>query len=147
MTYSLLATPFGQAVRRDADGAVLPDDPDNTDWQAYQAWLGAGNTPVAAATPAPVVPQVISSRQFYQQLAIANVITQAEALAALSGTIPSELTTLINQLPTAQQFAATMLVTGASSFVRTNPFTMQLGAAMGWTAAQLDALWTAAALL
>ena len=30
---------------RTADGAHVPADPLNVDWQAYQAWLAAGNTP------------------------------------------------------------------------------------------------------
>jgi hypothetical protein len=30
------------------DGAQIPFDPDNTDYQAYLRWLEAGNTPTPA---------------------------------------------------------------------------------------------------
>jgi hypothetical protein len=36
-------------ILRLPDNAFIPNDPENTDWQAYQEWLAEGNTPLPPA--------------------------------------------------------------------------------------------------
>ena len=38
-------------VRRLADNAFIPFDPDNTDYQRYLVWLSEGNQPLPADQP------------------------------------------------------------------------------------------------
>ena len=37
-----------QVIRRVADGACIPFDPDNVDYQAYLRWCAEGNEPLPA---------------------------------------------------------------------------------------------------
>jgi hypothetical protein len=41
-------TKFNNCVIRVADGAVIPFDPANRDYQEYLLWLAAGNVPLPA---------------------------------------------------------------------------------------------------
>ncbi len=37
-----------ELIKRIEDGAIIPFDPANTDYQAYLEWLAEGNTPLEA---------------------------------------------------------------------------------------------------
>jgi len=52
--YQQLLNPFTglldpTRILRLPDNATVPNDPDNTDWQQYQAWLAEDNTPLPPA--------------------------------------------------------------------------------------------------
>ncbi len=98
----------------------------------------------AQATP---VPQVISDRQFYQQLAVAAIITEEEALAANAAVIPAALDAMVEVLPEGQRFAARMILSGATQFERGHTLTVAIGSAYGWTDEQIDNFFRAAAQL
>jgi hypothetical protein len=54
--YQLVATPphmTTQVVQRMADGAHIPFDGGNRDYQQYLAWLAEGNEPDPAPDPPP----------------------------------------------------------------------------------------------
>ena len=48
--YKLIKSDYGSptTVCRLSDNASIPMNPDNTDYQAYLAWLAEGNTPEPA---------------------------------------------------------------------------------------------------
>ena len=50
----------GTSIIRTADGATIPADSCNADYQAYEAWIAAGNTPTPY-TPPNLLPQQAQS--------------------------------------------------------------------------------------
>jgi hypothetical protein len=57
MTYTLTENP--NTIIRDEDGAFIPADPRNLDYQAYLAWLEEGNepNPIPPKIMPPIVPE------------------------------------------------------------------------------------------
>jgi hypothetical protein len=97
----------------------LSEDSDSAPWVEYLADGGA----IDLAEPISDVPPMISDRQFFQQLAIMELITENEALAYVqTGTLPGAFLSFIDQLPADQRFDAKMKLTGANTFDRNNPF-------------------------
>ncbi len=119
--YALTATSY---VLRLADAAQIPPDPQNIDWQAYQAWLAAGNTPTPYAEPAPVVPRSLTPRQIRRALSLMGYREQVEAAVA-AGSL---------ELQDAWHHAL--------EFLRDDPMVIEMLEAVGATSQQGDQLWT-----
>ncbi len=99
-------------------------------------------------TPSPpIVPETLTRWQFFATAALAGIITQEAAQAALSGTMPQPFVDFIATLPEADRFPATMLLAGTQEFHRHHPFVQAFIASQGMTAAQADAIWTQGATL
>ena len=79
----------GSSVTREADGANIPATMQNVDWQGYQAWLAAGNTP----DPAPTGPvnTDLSPRNFMARFTTA----ESAAIATAAQTNASVLTFML----------------------------------------------------
>lgn len=79
----------------------------------------------------PERPVVASRRQFFKALALRGLISQAEALAAVTiNAIPAALQTEINKLPETERFGAEMDVAGAAEFDSRHPLTVRLGSGL-----------------
>ena len=86
-TYSLTSGPF---VLR-SDGAFIPSDPANMDWQTYQMWLATGNIPTPR--PSPTLAQ--------QAAAISSVAVVSSSTSTLNGNYgcdPASLQRVANTL-------------------------------------------------
>jgi hypothetical protein len=67
-------------VIRTSEGADIPDEPENRDFGAYQAWLAAGGVPDPYVPPA--VPQSVLSQDLMAQFTVADFTAIKSAVAA-----------------------------------------------------------------
>lgn len=81
MSYQLTET---SSVIRKSDGANIPNDPENIDWQAYQEWLGEDNNPSAVDQPTAVQKWAI----FQQQAQAALIGSDITALRCYESSVP-----------------------------------------------------------
>jgi len=148
MSYTILSAQWGNdeatsvvAVTEEVGAVALSQADTPEEWQNFLEWYARGNTVTNIVIPDPV-PRTISDRQFFQQLAVLNVITQQEALDAVrTGAIPAALQALIDALPEPARFPAEMLISGAVEFRRNHDLVEYVRQALGWTSEQIDQLW------
>lgn len=115
-------------IQRLGDGAVIPRDEANKDYQEFLEWERAGGA-IEPADPKPVyVPQEVSASQAYAALMGAGLFEQVEAWAADPATNP--LHRLAFQKGT--------------TFRRDSPALLAGAVALQWSDAMLDQLFVAA---
>ena len=82
MNYQLTLT---NSIIRISDGAIIPNDPSNIDYQQYLAWLAVkGNKPLPADPIAPPV-RTIDARRLRLALLQLNLLDGVEAAIATLG--------------------------------------------------------------
>lgn len=94
------------------------------------------------------VPHEIGRRQFFQLLALDDVISKDEALAAVkTGDLPAAIEAFINSLDEERKFGARMLFAGSNTFERGHPLVEAFGVNLAMAPEQLDDLWVRASKL
>lgn len=125
--YKLTNTGF--VVKQDI-GLWIPEDPNNSDYVAYQIWLDEGNTPDPADAVATQIPSEVTMRQARLALLQSGLLAQVDAAVA---SMPGEDARIEWEFSTKVE--------------RNRPLVQSLTAALGLTEAQLDDLFALAATL
>lgn len=117
-------------IRTAADGTIsFPADPANTDYAEYLEWLAEGNTPDPYVPPPPPPVTSVTPRQARLALLSAGLLEAAQAAVDASGP------------------ATKITWEYASVFEREDPLIIGIGAGLGLTSEQIDALFTQAATI
>jgi hypothetical protein len=125
-------------IVRESDGAFIPVDPGNADYQAYLIWLGAPNTPDAPPAPAAVVPASVTRWQAMQQML---------ATPSLVHAAPATVFSDVQAAVTATGGSVLLAWQNQAYVYRNGPFVAGIATPLGLTPAILDSLFIAAAQL
>ena len=118
-------------VVRQVDGALIPEDDGNADWQRYAAWREEGNTPDPAAAPAAIVPATVTNFQGRTALRMAGIF--------------QSVSDAIDALPDPTQKAIAQDAFRTADFERDSALLNQILVALGHDTAFRDALFIQAA--
>lgn len=118
-------------IVRTEDGAHIPADDANTDYQQYLAWVAEGNTPNPYVPPVPPIPTLVNRFQARAALVQAGYF---DAVDAYMATLPK----------TALQ---RMAWDDAANFDRTSTTLAAMQKMLGLSDAQVDELFVAATLI
>ena len=119
------------SITRLNDGHSIWPDLNNTDYAKYLAWVAEGNTPLPYVAPPP--PPVLRVKMGQVRKAL---ILKGVALAEVDG--------ILDKLPEPQRSLAKVDWEFEPYVDRNNPLALAVAAAKGWTAAQVDDLFTLA---
>lgn len=118
-------------VVRLSDGAFIPADMANSDYQQYLQWLEAGNVPEPADPALPTIPQEVTRFQALAALHLAGLLEQVEAIMADQAT---DMLTVLAWKNTQE-------------FKRTSPMVLNMVQALGLSDEQLDNLFITASTI
>jgi len=125
---------------------TMPDGSQQSCLVTDQAWVAAGNTPTPAPAPAAVIPQSVAmwqAKAALQTTAFTPTSAQISAVPSLSGA--TNLLAAASALVTAENNEVlTAFWTGTATIQRVSPVLASIGAELGLTPAQIDALFVAA---
>lgn len=130
MTYQLT---FTTSITRTADGALIPADPGNRDYQDYLAWVALGNTPTPYSPPATPVPASITNYQ-----------CRAVLTATASATAGKTLFDLVDAALKADGGLALQAWEHANEVTRSGALVASVTASLGLTSTQVDNLFITA---
>jgi len=116
------------SIQRLTDGALIPTDEGNADYQQYLAWVAEGNTP-EPVDPIVKVIQPVSPRQIRQALTALNFRAGVEAAVAAGD----------QNLKDWWEFS--------TAFERGHEEVVTMGEQLGVSPEQLDGLWLVAGAL